>query len=574
MASKRSNSIDIQPQNPGQHRIKRKKPTWQSGSTFKLLKACNFCRKRKIKCVIKANSNICESCKYHKKGECVFDHKIISNNNGSSSIINSPPSILPHNLLPSHNSITNISPTISSSGIISHRKSDSAISSASSPASPPMIKNSPASTGLSSSSLQVSGSYKGAPSPTNSILSPTSMPLTNNIKSARQSMFELYQSNIEPYTPFIPYEVFHTNNYNDLDQFSKCCINIATVSSPNNKIPESAIELFLEFLNNFLSTGSIVWNETTLSCFLLMPLRIPIDSAIIEKSLLFFNELYEAKPETISINLILGAMTIDAYYSLFCERKLTTNPNIRHRALTYLHGLDDNSFNYHFLYVGYFIYKMIWLAHADNLSFSDRKYEFLQLEFDMLLWPAKLTKDLSVVKDKLLATPEAFILHVLHNTLLTAFYTKALQHKDVIGKMISISAVPGLYHFISGMAKSNFRVTNEIVGRWTIIANCRVQTAKLLLDLNEIMDFDAFKSTLRLFTKKSNVKDLVWQDRIYNRVQQLLSESVIDEDDDDVDGAVVFWVFRDVRSMSLQTYINEEKQRRVGMGNPAYTLPS
>ena len=102
--------------------------------------------------------------------------------------------------------------------------------------------------------------------------------------------------------------------------------------------------------------------------------------------------------------------------------------------------------------------------------------------------------------------------------LLCAYYTRALQDKEVVGKMISISPVPGLYHFISGMAKSNFRVTNAIVGRWSIIANCRVQTAKLLLDLNNIMDFDPFKQSLRLFSKKSNVKDVVWQDRIYDRV--------------------------------------------------------
>lgn len=469
-------------------------------------------------------------------------------------------------------------------------------STASSPPSPPVIKNSPNSTGMAAN-------YKAtAPSPTASMrstslisidgsipsvthespshkspasvhfpgdeVSPSSMPLTNNTKSARQSLFELYQSNIEPYTPFVPYEVFHTNNYRDLDQFSKCCINIATVSSPNNKIPESAIELFLEFLNNFLSTGTIVWNETTLACFLLMPLRISIDTAIIEKSLLFFNELYEADPDNISINLVIGAMTIDAYYSMFHDSKLTTNPRILKRSEIYLNSLSEESFNYHFLYVGFYIYKMIWLSQTKELSFSERKYKLFQLEFDMLLWPAKLTTDLSVVKDKLLATPEAFILHVLHNTLLCAYYTRALQDKEVVGKMISISPVPGLYHFISGMAKSNFRVTNAIVGRWSIIANCRVQTAKLLLDLNNIMDFDPFKQSLRLFSKKSNVKDVVWQDRIYDRVQHLLHESPVEEDDDDVDGAVVFWVFRDIRSMSLQTYIKEEKERRTSMGVP------
>lgn len=461
---------------------KNQRPRRKSGdvsfNAFKLLKACNRCRKRKIKCVTKSFSNVCENCKNHGH-ECIFGHKVLN------------------------------------------------------------IKNKSMKEEISSIS---------------------SLPIpevgTKRLKNPSSSMKKLYVSNIEPYTPFVLHEIFEMDK---LDKLSKCCINIANISSPRTQIPESTIEFLLEVFHNSLS--EIDWKPCTLSCFFLLPLRIVVPQKIVLDSLKAFTEYLESEEE-LSPNLLIAALTIDAWNSLIRDFPLVTANHyskLIESGEVFLGSLDLNSFNYHFLCVGVYLYKFQWMNQT-NLQLRS---SILQLEYDLLLWPAKLTRDFSVITDDLLASPEAFILHVVHNCLLIYFYSTLVKGKQNLGTETAIRAVPGLYNFIAGMARSNFRIKESIIGRWTIIGDSQVINARNLLELNEIMEFYEFKLALVHFNKKEKTNIIELQNSIYNQVRDMLeNEKIHDDPEADLDGSKVYWVFRDVRSLCLSSLLFHDHSTR------------
>ncbi|CAH6720828.1 hypothetical protein CLIB1444_04S08856 [[Candida] jaroonii] len=486
------------------------------GSSFKLLKACNFCRKRKIKCTVQPKENVCENCKDHKK-KCIFDHKKIRK--------------IKKVKLEKVTELTNTKNLNNYTGTFLDQIDPFAMEqyNKSNMQSPEQQWTIP----VSISNFSNSPSYQD----------------TNN----NSVEYQLYVNNIEPYTPFLDHKIFQNN----LDHFSKCCIHVSAVSSSKNEIPESAVSFFYQSLNGYFNE-EIKWDPIRLSCFFLLPSRTVIPKKLIKDSLESFNRFYES--QELSVNLLAGAICVDGWNSLFNEHPLITDKSIIKKSSKIFQTMDIDAYNYQFLNCNIFLYELIWLLHHDNLSFEEKRSSYLQFEFDMLLFPAKLSKNLIVVKDTLLSTPEAFLLHILHNMVLIAYYTVMVKNKK-LGEVSAICAVPGLYHFISGMAISNFRVTLDLVNRWSVIADCQIYTAKLLLQLYSEMEFEIFRFTLSFYTRRINTNFSKHEyDPIDKEVKVFIESSVIPRDDD-FDGAVVFWVFRDVRSMSLQLYINDKNRR-------------
>lgn len=502
-----------------------------SGSTFKLLKACNFCRKRKIKCKVLSN-NICENCKEHNR-ECIFDHKAIARENK----VKKPTSIT----INLKDTIANKPKNLSSyTGTFLDQIDSNAMEEFNKTInSPEYYKNSESDPLMWTSDVKLD---------TASMSQPT---LQNN-----NDVFQIYVENIEPYTPFLSHDIFNE----ELDAFSISCIQVAAVSSTNSLMPQPSISYLLEILHTHF-TKPIEWDPIKLGCFFLLPLRIRVPKPLIIESVQAFNHFFNDSPLALSPNLIAGGLCVDGWLALFSNTELITDNSVISMSAKIFDLVDVNSYNYQFLSVSVFLYQFIWLTNDTSYSFDDKRAQMLQFEFDMLLTPAKLSKNLIVVRDTLLSTPEAFLLHILHNMLMINYYTLMVEDK-YLGSMTSISAVPGLYHFISGMAISNFRVTVELVNRWSIIADCQILTAKLLLRLYNEMEFETFRFSLQFYTSRKNTNfDPEEYKMVDDHVNKFLESSQLKRDDD-FDGAVVFWVFRDVRSMSLQLYINECKQRR------------
>lgn len=532
------------------------------GMNVKLLKACAFCRKRKLKCNISGNDQRCENC-VARDLKCIFDHKKIRPRSQKSRMQQS-------DFENNSQTDTRDIQRRSSTGELKNSQLYAPHTFPFSPISESFNRQVRPFTSESSSSIFT----VEMESPVQELISDSLTLRLNSMQGTSPDTTEslvrlvqdeqimpvqkLYRTNIEPYTPFVD----AATTWNLLDRFSKLCLNIASVSSPISRIPVSTNDLLLEVLHDFFENDN-TWDELSLSCFFLLPLRTNIEILFVQRNLERFNDLYAEYGDSLSANLIIGACTVDAYYSLLSGTwKLTTNHNILQVLRKYLDSLNENSFCFHFLSVAYFLYKFVSLTSNEDVAYDELRLQMLELEYDMLLWPAKLTQELSVIEDDLLATPEAFLLHVLHNTLLTEFYYNAVKNRSTFGKMSSIFAVPGLYRFVSGMAKSNFKVNHGLVGRWSIIAGCQLHNAKRLLDLFGIMEYELFIPSLKYYKRATNVYDLEYQEQIYGKVQDLIKNaSYYKENNDDTDGPSIFWGFRDIRSMSLQTYIDEANAR-------------
>lgn len=425
-----------------------KPPTKKKGTNFKLLKACAFCQKRKRKCVVPLNSYKCEEC-IARVQECILDHKVVqprarrlTRNNATlrdtSTNYLTESRIGPKNTLFSKKTldITSKFPHISS-----------AIEDNSNSLQADLVQNSEYLV-IGSIAQREESRYEQKRNiylrneenlPTDNFSFSPCLPMDklNHLTSTTQDetnvtgnspslgeyasvwtdqftmvgssrreeigilSLNIYKTHVEPYTPFVLYDMFNSSDSGYLDHFSKFCIHVASVSSSTNQIPLGNTDLLFEVLKGYMENDNrYIFNEITLSCFLLLPLRIRISDNIVQKHLRRFNKFYEEKGNSLPINLLVGALTVDAFYSLF-EGKwtLTTNTSILAVVSSYLGTLNKGCFNYHFLSVACFLYKLIMIVSNINLSYEEQRLAMLHLEYDMLLWPAKLTRELSVVED-------------------------------------------------------------------------------------------------------------------------------------------------------------------------------
>jgi hypothetical protein len=178
------------------------------------------------------------------------------------------------------------------------------------------------------------------------------------------------------------------------------------------------------------------------------------------------------------------------------------------------------------------------------------KLEILQIESDLLIWPVKLPKDLTVVKDELIAPSGAMLLHMLHNTVLLTLYYHAIKN-PIYGNILSIVAIPGVLQFMGGMAKSTLKFGVQVAHKWPILRQCQVLTAQFMLDLYHVTEFQYCKVALSYW-----IDDTV-SPELFRQVKQLLGDINYSENSD---GSVVFWLFRDIRSISLDMLLAEARE--------------
>jgi hypothetical protein len=251
--------------------------------------------------------------------------------------------------------------------------------------------------------------------------------------------------------------------------------------------------------------------------------------------------------------LTLPAVTVDAWMSLLTS----SSPELHEISFpTDLSSLFPESlFCYHFFTLTLTLHRYLTLRQEVERDFSLNSPQFeswkkraLQLEYDLLLWPVKLPIDLSVVKDELIATDGALVLHILSNTVLILLYGHALSNPSSFGKLHCLQPVPGVLQFLSGMAKSSFINGPQVQEKWPNIYQCLALTARIMLNMYKEFDFEYAKIALSFW------KDDQTDPTLYNDVQQALDHQ---DWSDDADGATVYWVYRDCRSMSLNLHLSE-----------------
>ena len=500
-------------------------------TTFKFLRACDNCRLRKIKCVMKQAG--CDHCRLHSL-ECSFENRIKDG-------VEVPKKKKVVEGIRLNQEI--VVPGVGAGA--SSMPSPMPYTGAALPGVP--IRLTPLPSMISPE--------KQLPYPEPEPL-PKNMDLNMKLKSIEYQTDEityivlLYKRYVEPYTPYV-----HVDSlYEEQDPFSLCCIKVAASyslasCSESFNTPALVGELTASFhqLSNF-TVGQ-------LSCFFLLPNLIPLPCDIITGGLDRFLELYTADSE-IPINLAIGALSVDAWNSLLEPSKLHLPSHMFSYYEEFLRFADDAVLHYHLAELNFHLIRFLSLTEDQPHDYNGIRRQLLQLEYDILLLPVKLPKQFLVVKDRLTSSTEALFYHVLHNAFLTFVYTKALTSK-IYGKMLSVYAVAGLYHFLTGMIESTLEVGKHKAGPWSIVSDCMVHTIKCGLELLDIMDFDDLLYVMSTFKERLDVRNPTLQQQLVRRVYTLREQSSYYRDLDRVDGSLVFWVFRDVRSMTLSAYLRE-----------------
>ncbi|QPG76553.1 hypothetical protein FOA43_003943 [Brettanomyces nanus] len=314
-------------------------------------------------------------------------------------------------------------------------------------------------------------------------------------------LLELYRLRVEPDTPFLSASIQQKHN---IDRLAEWCIRIVA-----DDYPQSATQVSVYSIEALVSAEK-KWNPTIFSCFFLLPLHVRVRTAETLKVFSEFNKWIAECPNSVirpDPNLFAGAMVVDAWTSLTRETPLQTDFACSNIFQKFSSTLDESAFAFQMTSVGRMLYEFLsFLSEGDRSSdqaafWASARRKLLSFEYDMLIWPVKLSTELSVIDDDLQPSLEALVLHVLHNTLMIAYYGTAALRKGEYARNISLYSIPGLYLFISGMAKSNFITAPRIEEKWSIIAECQIVTARFLLALNREMPFDNLRESLHFHEK-------------------------------------------------------------------------
>lgn len=375
--------------------------------------------------------------------------------------------------------------------------------------------------------------------------------------------YDLYYDYVYPYTPFASLQKIEQKNDNDV--IFNILLNIACSSAPGNVAPSpidilSAVKDHLKPLCDF----SYIVDDVTISLLCCVMAHCKVTSEFADA---LWKKYQSFSISDHSIETSVGVATVSSWYSLLDNLSDTFSivdiPISLFESVT----LNESQFSGHFIELSLLLYKFQLLilkdfnrqanspGEAPSLTSSSPislKYKLTQLESDLLLWPVKLPKDLIVVKNDMLATSNAIVLHIFHNTVTLAFYMRSIYDK-FLSRYLSIYPVPGLLQFLCGMATSSLKVGHLVSKKWPIVRHCVRLTAKYMLDLYNETEFEHCKVSLAFYD------DQFLDPSLYNRIQQILGSE--DWKSKDFDGAIIYWVFRDTRSMSLDSILNRNDQK-------------
>jgi hypothetical protein len=217
----------------------------------------------------------------------------------------------------------------------------------------------------------------------------------------------------------------------------------------------------------------------------------------------------------------------------------------------YMLQLDPALFNYHYLAMSRLVDKFNNLCAAGDYHSLDveAKLAWGRLEYECLLGPIKLPASLVDLRDEMPATPESVVIHCLQNLLFLSFYAYVFDRQETLGNMLSLRPIPGVMYFLCALARTVLTCSPDIVARWKLIGDAQVETVRAMLRLWRVSQFENCKAILGLWKDHGENPDLV------ARVRDGIGPGPWPTELSD--GYSVFWTFRDLRSLALEFYIEQ-----------------
>lgn len=171
-----------------------------------------------------------------------------------------------------------------------------------------------------------------------------------------------------------------------------------------------------------------------------------------------------------------------------------------------------------------------------------------ELEYTTLLNVAQMQSQYLDVRDEMPATPAATITHMLQTLVFLRVYQHLLYRNPSLGQAIGLRPVPGVVHFICALARSVFICPAVVVDHWPILADIQAVTVEVLLDMWRLTKAGNCRALLNLW-KPAGPRF----DGLARHVRNQIGHGPWDVEV--IDGYSVFWMFRDLRSLSLEVHM-------------------
>ncbi|KAK3939516.1 hypothetical protein QBC46DRAFT_342481 [Diplogelasinospora grovesii] len=384
------------------------------------------------------------------------------------------------------------------------------------------------------------GSAGGARSPARKIILRDDSPDTPELTAGK------YWKYVHPLTPFVPREMILDGNDN-WNPVLRQCIELASSvwlhQGPEPALPQRAGDSLAMAIRGGLSLPD-------LAGVLLLLLRVPLETDLAQR---VFGTVHAAllAGEVLPAPVLAGALVANTWLRLVGSSLAPLDVPEGYLP-AYARSLDHATFGHHYLRLSSLAlrYDRLRVAAEYGDLGPGAKLSWCRLEYECLFWAVQLPSSLLDLRDEMPARPEAVVIHSLHNLVLLSFYATVLGRQDTLGNLLALGPVPGVLHYICALARSVLVCPREMVHQWALLSDIQAATARILLALWRLTQFENFRGLLNL-----------WDDALNRFPDQ--ARCVRDEIGagpwtiEQTDGYSVFWTFRDLRSLHLEDAVPE-----------------
>lgn len=223
--------------------------------------------------------------------------------------------------------------------------------------------------------------------------------------------------------------------------------------------------------------------------------------------------------------------------------------------LDYMRGLDQTTFAPHYLkltYLGASFLNLRSIADQERTAKST-VMSWAELEYTTLLNVVQMPSEYLDVRDEMPATPGAVVTHMLQSLVFLRIYDHLLCQEPALGQSLGLRPVPGVVHFLCVIARSVLTCPPQIVKHWPILDEVQASSAQTLLNIWQLTEAENCRALLNLWKPTPGRFD-----DLSREVRAKIGSGPWDVEV--IDGYSVFWVFRDLRSLSLEMHMRDRDQ--------------
>lgn len=400
-----------------------------------------------------------------------------------------------------------------------------------------------------------------------------SINISDGDEYARNSVYERYVHDVQPFLPFVPVEMLADNVFDENGILANC-LSRACALSLNMMHAQHAGDPTT--LDNAVACQSELSLVDAAGVLLLMPCMHFAD-ATIERVLNTVEAASIRQQEELqhhisipqSVSVPVPACIMAGAVSAYTWRQLIDRPTALLRLPTdILHGyalsLDERTFARHYLLladIGARFNQQCIRTELDGVGegsdpaqTQSTRIAWAKLEYECLIWQVRLPPHLLDLRDELPATPESLVMHQLSSLVLLSLYSYILNRADTLGSLVALRPVPGVLYFMCALARSVFICPRAVLDRWDLIVDIRATTARIMLRLWHQTHFENCRAILDMWT---DVEER----------HQAFAAQVCEEIGtgpwtvDEIDGYSVFWTYRDLRALTLELIVGDPGMR-------------